>query len=325
VDTAVYGRKDAAWARSVAVAGDSMTGALKLADGTVAAPGLAWASEPGLGWYRAGAGHIGMASGGGVVADFNVSTNNSDFQIHARAAGSNATLTLVNAPVAGGNFNAVQLISGTPLYGLQEALGGSATAKPFRIGFPAGVTVDSLLTVSGGVNASDRFANTSSYNAGGGANAANIWETSNVNGWNIRSRSMANATRAFWQLLIGASANAFYEFDQNAQASKSAGSPSWVISSDASLKKDVQPYGRGLDAVLAVMPRSYTRKDTGLLERGIIAQELQPVLPEAITKAEDGTLQFDAWPITLALVNAVKTLNDRLTALETRVAALECA
>lgn len=55
---------------SVAVDGQStMTGALKAASGTVAAPGIAFGSDPDSGLYRIGANNLGVAANGAKVLD----------------------------------------------------------------------------------------------------------------------------------------------------------------------------------------------------------------------------------------------------------------
>jgi hypothetical protein len=88
VDGIQYGRQDAAWteitaggsgtpvdaytktesdAKFVELAGDTMTGALLISDGTLTAPGLAFASETTMGIYRIGAGNIEITGRVGVT------------------------------------------------------------------------------------------------------------------------------------------------------------------------------------------------------------------------------------------------------------------
>jgi hypothetical protein len=64
IDTKVYGRKDAGWSRSVAVAGDTMTGALAIPAGSAAAPSLFFAGNPTYGFYQQSAGRRSYAAGG---------------------------------------------------------------------------------------------------------------------------------------------------------------------------------------------------------------------------------------------------------------------
>ena len=49
---------------------------------------------------------------------------------------------------------------------------------------------------------------------------------------------------------------------------------------------------------------------------GLVAQEVQKVFPEAVTEGGDGYLQLDIHPINIALINAVKELNDEINSLE---------
>ena len=67
------------------------TGPFKLQDGTVAAPGLAFASEVGLGWYREGTGKMSFAASGAkqMGVDFTAAAA-SALGIWPRAAGQSA-------------------------------------------------------------------------------------------------------------------------------------------------------------------------------------------------------------------------------------------
>ena len=120
------------------------TGPFKLQDGTVAAPGLAWASEPGLGWYRKGAGSIGVASGGVSVSDIATSAD-TNFSLYPKAAGASSQLLLYNQPSASiANANIFSIWVQPSGYVFREVLSGTATAKPLTMNFPAGVFVPSF-------------------------------------------------------------------------------------------------------------------------------------------------------------------------------------
>ena len=58
---------------------------------------------------------------------------------------------------------------------------------------------------------------------------------------------------------------------------------------------------------------------------GVIAQEIQKVLPDVVKELGTGALAVSPDNITWYLVNAVKELSTKNTALETRVATLEAA
>jgi hypothetical protein len=99
-------------------------------------------------------------------------------------------------------------------------------------------------------------------------------------------------------------------------------------SSDERLKDSV-PYEGGLDEILAISPVRYHwnargQEHTGLSgDRGYVgflAQNVQRVIPEAITNTEgpEQYLSFDDRPVVAALVNAVKQLTERIRTLEAR-------
>jgi hypothetical protein len=113
----------------------------------------------------------------------------------------------------------------------------------------------------------------------------------------------------------------------NRQAYKPGGG-SWVASSGRALKQDIEPYGRGLDAVCRLDPVSYRYNGkgglpTGSRYTGLIAEDVQPVMPELVgsTVLDAAGLvaaTIDPSDLTYALVNCVKELNARLTALEAK-------
>ena len=61
------------------------------------------------------------------------------------------------------------------------------------------------------------------------------------------------------------------------------------------------------------------------IQIGVIAQELNEILPECVKTESTGVFTVDAENITWHLVNAVKELSAKNTALENRLAALESA
>ena len=125
-------------------------------------------------------------------------------------------------------------------------------------------------------------------------------------------------------------------------------SSSWTTTSDRRLKKDITNNTVGLDAIdqlrvtnfkyrtedeidmsefpLAEHPNQVVlgKGDEGV-HTGVIAQEIEEIIPECIKVSERGAKTVSTDPILWALVNAVKELSAKNTALETRVAALEAA
>lgn len=117
-----------------------------------------------------------------------------------------------------------------------------------------------------------------------------------------------------------------------ATAVKASGT-TWANPSDRRLKDEIEDYATGLAAILQLQPRTFVFNGkggsmAGLRGYGFIADEIAPVLPETVglragkldPDDEDETeiQTLDTSNITLALVNAVKELAARVTALETQ-------
>ena len=90
--------------------------------------------------------------------------------------------------------------------------------------------------------------------------------------------------------------------------------------SDARLKRDVWVIGDALARVAALRGVTYERIDLadGRRHTGVIAQELQAVLPEAVWPADDGTLTVAYGNVVGLLIEAIKALDAKVQALEAR-------
>lgn len=91
------------------------------------------------------------------------------------------------------------------------------------------------------------------------------------------------------------------------------GGGSWSASSDARLKDLHGAFKRGLNEILGLKPVYFNysegnaRKHSSDVEYvGFVAQDVQPLLPEAVSEGKDGYLNLDMHIINVALVNAVK-------------------
>jgi hypothetical protein len=108
-------------------------------------------------------------------------------------------------------------------------------------------------------------------------------------------------------------------------------SSSWSTTSDQRLKKNIADNNVGLDAINSIRVRNFEYrieeeitelpahaaiKKEGV-QLGVIAQELQAVLPDCVKQESTGVLSVDTDNLTWYLVNAVKQLkaqNDSLLA-----------
>lgn len=88
--------------------------------------------------------------------------------------------------------------------------------------------------------------------------------------------------------------------------------------SDARLKTDVETIAGALDRVRKLRGVTFTRRDTGSRGVGIVAQELAPIVPEAVMTHEDGLLSVAYGNLVGVLIEAVKELADKVERLEAR-------
>ncbi|HEV7276532.1 MAG TPA: tail fiber domain-containing protein [Devosiaceae bacterium] len=106
--------------------------------------------------------------------------------------------------------------------------------------------------------------------------------------------------------------------------------------SDRRLKSNIQTYRGGLDAVLAMRGVTFNWKESGKPASGVLAQELQSVMPSAVSASEndkgEGVLAVDYDQIVAPLIEAVKelkTANDNqsfeIEALRSEIQALKAA
>jgi len=113
----------------------------------------------------------------------------------------------------------------------------------------------------------------------------------------------------------------------------------WSTTSDIRIKKNVTDNNTGLDKIKKIQVRNfeYRTKDEITdfenpdavvvskegLQLGIIAQEMQQVLPDIVNEESTGVLSVNADNLTWYLINAVKELSAKNDALEARIKTLE--
>ncbi len=108
-------------------------------------------------------------------------------------------------------------------------------------------------------------------------------------------------------------------------------SSSWSTTSDRRLKKNIADNNDGLDKINSIRVRNFEYrlpeevdaelKPTDAIKKsgvqlGVIAQELQAVLPECVKQESTGVLSVDTDNLTWYLINAVKELSARVKQLE---------
>lgn len=99
---------------------------------------------------------------------------------------------------------------------------------------------------------------------------------------------------------------------------------SWSPASDVRLKDNITPIPDALNKLDRISGNTYNRNDLGGMKMvGVIAQEVQAVLPEGVSVFREDFLAVDPMAVTALLVEAVKELSAKNDALEARLAALE--
>lgn len=111
----------------------------------------------------------------------------------------------------------------------------------------------------------------------------------------------------------------------NGDASK-VGGGSWATFSDKRLKNIAGPFRSGLNAVMRLQPLRYQYKQDnpiGITDNaehvGLSAQEVQQVIPEAVTTNSNGFLMVDNDPIIWTMLNAIKEQQQQIEELKREV------
>ncbi len=92
-----------------------------------------------------------------------------------------------------------------------------------------------------------------------------------------------------------------------------------IQTSDANLKTNIQPTHYGLDEVLALNPVEYNWKDSPSGEKmvGLLAQEVQKIIPEAVVTPQDGSaLGMKYTELIPVLVKAIQEQQKKIEELE---------
>jgi hypothetical protein len=108
----------------------------------------------------------------------------------------------------------------------------------------------------------------------------------------------------------------------------------WSVTSDQRLKKNIVDNNIGLEKITAIQVRNFEYrlpdevdaelKPTDAIEKsgvqlGVIAQELQQVLPECVKTESTGVMSVDADNLTWYMINAIKELKAEVESLKSQL------
>jgi hypothetical protein len=139
-------------------------------------------------------------------------------------------------------------------------------------------------------------------------------------GYGVQASSVSvNSEYVFGNSITGKGAGTFYvsgiPYNSNNQSA-------WSTTSDRRLKKNIVDNNSGLDKITAIQVRNFeyrTEEEVTELpahsvinkqgiQLGVIAQELQQVLPECVKTESTGVMTVDSDNITWYMINAIKEL-----------------
>ena len=95
--------------------------------------------------------------------------------------------------------------------------------------------------------------------------------------------------------------------------------------SDARLKVDIQPLNDALDTVLRLEGKQYRLIDESVdqTDIGLIAQDVEKILPQIVSQSEDGYKAIDYQSLTAVLIEAMKEQQGQMTSQQEQIATLE--
>lgn len=261
--------------------GGSLTGVLRLVDGTAAAPGLTFVNDTDTGLYRVGTNALGITTGGSVAVDFDA-VGNTNVYGRLRSAGNLSsaawTTTGCSFDLAAATFTDTSSAAAAVV-----ALRAAATVNTPTYASTNAITVSDASTF---------------YVAGRPTAGTN---TTITRGWAIwvnsgDSRFGGNVT--------------------------STGNISQT--SDIRVKEEIEEIPDALAKVVQLRGVTYKRKDTGERQTGVIAQEVQAVLPEAVIEGNEH-LSVAYGNMVGLLIESIKELNGKVDSLQAEVTELRRA
>ena len=150
-------------------------------------------------------------------------------------------------------------------------------------------------------------------------NGQSIYTTANIGRDSTDYFSFSNNTHL--DLYINNSNEFRFENDGDFHADGDVIAQSTTISSDRKLKENIEVIPNALDKVLALNGVSFDWKKTGEKSAGVIAQEVQGVLPEAVKevtplKGGDSHLSVNYHALTSILIESIKELKAEIEELK---------
>jgi hypothetical protein len=124
------------------------------------------------------------------------------------------------------------------------------------------------------------------------------------------SNTIVVATDGEFYITNGAANSTKFLIASNGNATLSG---TFTENSSIRYKENVETIKYGLDKVLQMRGVTYDKKDNGVKEMGVIAEEIYDVLPEVVLKNEEGEIDSVSYGrITAVLIEAIKDLKKEI-------------
>ena len=88
--------------------------------------------------------------------------------------------------------------------------------------------------------------------------------------------------------------------------------------SDITFKTDIQIVQHAVEVINSINGVSFKWKETGKPTYGVIAQDIEKILPNIVNTNSDGIKSVDYQALTAFLIESIKELNTRINVLENK-------
>jgi hypothetical protein len=250
------------------------------------------------------------------LSELSTSTTNGDgdYFVVVDTANAQRKLTKANINISGFNNDAGYLTAATESYSnATDLLNAIKTVD----GAGSGLDADTLDGISSGsflrsdtsdvqTSGSIRFNDNIELYIGTGNDVEHFWNGSNyytdINGganWYLRDGNSSNATRFTFDIDTGQ----FTCTDVN-------------VTSDINLKDNINTIENALDKVDSLRGVSFDWKESGKKSIGVIAQEVEEVVPEVVATDEEGTKSVNYQAMVGLLIEAIKEQQKQINELK---------
>ena len=239
----------------------------------------------------------------GSAASASTLTPGNDLTVYRSGSPTTGYVFLGNSGTHYVGYNGTDFLFGGSgyLYGPANGFAGNLTGN-----VTGSATYASAAASANALNVSNSYtvsALTVDSNAGGSGGQLTLTNT----GYGSKYFRVSSASTL--EIVNNAYSAVIYQFDDSGNFTASGAVTAY---SDARLKKDLVPISGALDKIEQLAGYTYTRIDSGQRQTGLIAQDVQKVLPEAVMEGEYMSIAYGN--LMGLIVEGIKELRDEFDA-----------